>query len=230
MAAWESPILRIFIRPKKAVRISRGCILTWPPGSSSSRRPVIRVRTKRDRGGVLRGRKHCSMTVPMAVQGRLAGRPRKRFTLPQRLIGPDGRRLANLRDRRRLACLTAGCVTLKYRCFLARSGKLLFPSPFFRWRMHHPRQSVRPKPGRDITGPARSDSPLRRRLGGYFRRGCPASERNGSHHSQGLLRRSYRDQQANEWKHTHVLGDSDLLPAAEALKKCFEIIEERRKS
>jgi hypothetical protein len=44
------------------------------------------------------------------------------------------------------------------------------------------------------------------------------------------LRRSYRDQQANEWKHTHSLGDSDLLPAAEALRKYFEIIEERRKS
>jgi hypothetical protein len=44
------------------------------------------------------------------------------------------------------------------------------------------------------------------------------------------LRRSYRDQQANEWEHTHVLGDSDLLPAAEALRKCFEIIEERRRS
>jgi hypothetical protein len=44
------------------------------------------------------------------------------------------------------------------------------------------------------------------------------------------LRRSYRDQQANEWKHTHVLGDSDLLPAAEALRKCFELIEERRRS
>ena len=44
------------------------------------------------------------------------------------------------------------------------------------------------------------------------------------------LRRSYRDQQTNEWKHTHVLGDSDLLSAAEALRKCFEIIEGRRRS
>ncbi len=26
------------------------------------------------------------------------------------------------------------------------------------------------------------------------------------------LRRSYRDQQANEWKHTHVLGDSETRP------------------
>jgi hypothetical protein len=41
------------------------------------------------------------------------------------------------------------------------------------------------------------------------------------------LRRSYRDRQTDEWKHTHLLGDSDLLPAAEALRKCFEIIEER---
>lgn len=42
------------------------------------------------------------------------------------------------------------------------------------------------------------------------------------------LRRSYRDQQASELKHTHVLGDSDLLPAAEAREKWFKIIAERR--
>jgi len=44
------------------------------------------------------------------------------------------------------------------------------------------------------------------------------------------LRRSYRDQQSDEWKHTHSLGDADLLPAAEALRKCFDIIEQRRRS
>ena len=43
------------------------------------------------------------------------------------------------------------------------------------------------------------------------------------------LRRSYRNQESGDWRHTNVLTESDLLPAAEALRKCFEIIQELAK-
>ncbi len=41
------------------------------------------------------------------------------------------------------------------------------------------------------------------------------------------LRVAYRDKNG-EWKHTHVLSHSDLLPAAEAMRRCYQLIEERR--
>ena len=41
------------------------------------------------------------------------------------------------------------------------------------------------------------------------------------------LRVGYRDKNGN-WKHTNVLSQSDLLPATEALRECYRIIEERR--
>ncbi|MDA1016753.1 MAG: hypothetical protein O3A00_20135 [Planctomycetota bacterium] len=42
------------------------------------------------------------------------------------------------------------------------------------------------------------------------------------------LRRSYRDTESSEWKHTNTLSESDLLPAAEALRHCFLDIAKRR--
>ena len=42
------------------------------------------------------------------------------------------------------------------------------------------------------------------------------------------LRRSYRDSETGEWKHTNVLAENDLLPAAEALRHCFHEIAKRR--
>ena len=42
------------------------------------------------------------------------------------------------------------------------------------------------------------------------------------------VRRSYRDAESGDWKHTNVLFESDLLHAAEALRRCFETIEDRR--
>ena len=41
------------------------------------------------------------------------------------------------------------------------------------------------------------------------------------------LRVAYRDKNG-ELKHTHVLKQADLLPAAEALRKCYQHIEDRR--
>lgn len=43
------------------------------------------------------------------------------------------------------------------------------------------------------------------------------------------LRVAYRDKNG-EWKHTHVLKHADLLAAAEALRQCYRLIEERRKN
>ncbi|MCB9922299.1 MAG: hypothetical protein H6822_08960 [Planctomycetaceae bacterium] len=40
------------------------------------------------------------------------------------------------------------------------------------------------------------------------------------------LRVAFRDKNG-EWKHTHTLRQADLLPAAEALRRCYHLIEER---
>ncbi|WP_231740964.1 hypothetical protein [Thalassoglobus neptunius] len=42
------------------------------------------------------------------------------------------------------------------------------------------------------------------------------------------LRRSYRDADSGDWKHTNVLSETDLLPAAEALRHCFYEIAKRK--
>ena len=42
------------------------------------------------------------------------------------------------------------------------------------------------------------------------------------------LRRSYRDSDSGEWKHSNTLSEGDLLPAAEALRHCFHEIAKRR--
>lgn len=42
------------------------------------------------------------------------------------------------------------------------------------------------------------------------------------------LRRSYRDAESGDWKHTNVLSETDLLPAAEALRHCFHEIAKRK--
>ena len=41
------------------------------------------------------------------------------------------------------------------------------------------------------------------------------------------LRRAYRDAQ-DVWQHTHSLRADDLLPAALALMKCYEFVEDAR--
>lgn len=41
------------------------------------------------------------------------------------------------------------------------------------------------------------------------------------------LRVAFRDK-SGAWKHTHTLRQADLLPAAEALRRCYHLIEERR--
>ena len=41
------------------------------------------------------------------------------------------------------------------------------------------------------------------------------------------LRVAFRDKNG-DWKHTHTLRQADLLPAAEALRKCYQMIEDRR--
>lgn len=42
------------------------------------------------------------------------------------------------------------------------------------------------------------------------------------------LRRSYRDAESGDWKHTNVFSEHDLLPAAEALRHCYSEIAKRR--
>ena len=43
------------------------------------------------------------------------------------------------------------------------------------------------------------------------------------------LRRSYRNGNG-QWAHTHTLRGADLLPAAVALQKCYEFIQDERRS
>ena len=128
------------------------------------------------------------------------------------------------------APLTADCVTLEYPCFLARSGKLLFLPPFA--MANTPSTAKRPAEPQDATSPAQPVATVRYGdvSAAIFADVVPLPTGAEVTTHRVSLRRSYRDQQANEWKHTHRLGDSDLLPAAEALRKCFEIIAERRRS
>jgi hypothetical protein len=98
-----------------------------------------------------------------------------------------------------------------------------------------PEQAARPASKQDATPPASlSSSPISSvRFGnvsaGIFAEDVQTAAGKIATVYNISLRIGYRDK-SGEWKHTHVLSDSDLLPAAEALRQCYHIIEERRRS
>lgn len=98
-----------------------------------------------------------------------------------------------------------------------------------------PAQAKRPAATQDATSSASvSSSPIASvRFGnvsaGIFAESVTTSSGNQVTVHNVSLRVGYRTKNG-EWKHTHVLSDADLLPAAEALRQCYHMIEERRRS
>ena len=170
------------------------------------------------------------MTVPIAVQGLLAGRryPAVAFALRS---ATGYAATANEFECHPLDTLDRG-LRHAWRFMLPRNfGEALISFPLFPMA-NTPSTAKRPAEQQDATSSAQPVATVRYGdvsaaiFADVVR--LPTGVEFTTHRVS--LRRSYRDQQANEWKHTNSLGDADLLPAAEALRKCFEIIEERRKS
>ena len=125
--------------------------------------------------------------------------------------------------------LTAGSVPLVLPCFLARHEGAFYFLPFSPMA-NTSTTAQRPADKQDATAPAQPVATVRYGdvSAAVFADTVEVGNGKTATRHRVSVRRSYRDQESGDWKHTNVLFESDLLHAAEALRRCFEIIEDRR--